>query len=145
MRPVVLAALWALTQTSPTQAQDIGRLFFTPEQREALDARRKARIPDRPAAVVVESPTARLDGRVVRSSGKSTVWVNGAAVPEGTQPEGLRVIPRRDSPDGAAIAIGENAGPVDLRVGETLDRGTGEVKSAVGAATIKVERQSPRR
>ena len=34
----------------PPAAQELGRLFFTPEQRAALDARRKARMPDRPAS-----------------------------------------------------------------------------------------------
>lgn len=141
----VLIALGALATTTPALAQEIGRLFFTPDQREALDARRKARIPDRPAAAVVESPTTRLDGRVVRSNGKSTVWVNGTPLPEGTQPEGLRVIPKRDSPDSASITVGEEARSVDLRVGETLDRGTGEVKGSIGDATIKVERRGQRR
>lgn len=142
---VAVVAIPALGHGTLAQAQEIGRLFFTPDQREALDARRKARIPDRPAAAVVESPTTRLDGRVVRSNGKSTTWVNGAPVPEGVQPEGLRVLPKRDSPASAAIAVGEESRTVELRVGETLDRGTGEVKGSVGDATIKIERRGSRR
>jgi hypothetical protein len=70
----------ALTAASlPCVAQELGRLFFTPEQRSALDARRKARVPDKPTANVVVSPTMRLDGYVKRSSGRSTVWVNREA------------------------------------------------------------------
>lgn len=140
-----LIASLSLGHGALARAQDIGRLFFTPDQREALDARRKARIPDRPAAAVVESPTTRLDGRVVRSNGKSTVWVNGAPVPEGVQPEGLRVIPKKDSPASAGISVGEESRTVELRVGETLDRGTGEVKGSIGDAAIKVERRGARR
>jgi hypothetical protein len=64
-------------------AQELGRLFFTPEQRSALDARRKARVPDKPAAAVsASSPTMRLDGYVKRSGARSTVWVNGESVDE---------------------------------------------------------------
>ena len=86
-------------------AQELGRLFFTPEQREALDARRRARLPDRPAALA-PSPTTRLDGSVKRSLGKSTVWVDGSAVPEGTQPEGLRIRRGGDQRADAAPARG---------------------------------------
>ena len=65
-------------------AEDLGRLFFTPEQRAALDARRKARVPDRPNVTTTVSPTTRLDGYVKRQGGRSTVFVNGDAVPSST-------------------------------------------------------------
>ena len=71
-----------LLGTAGAQAQELGRLFFTPEQRAALDARRKARVPDKPAAAsAVEQPVTRVDGAVRRSGGRSTVWVNGEAIP----------------------------------------------------------------
>ena len=58
MMRLVLAA--ALLLASSARAQELGRLFFTPDQRAALDARRKARVPDKPAAVpVVAAPTTR--------------------------------------------------------------------------------------
>jgi len=119
-------------------AQELGRLFFTPEQRSALDARRKARIPDKPATAVVESPVTRLDGFVQRGRGKSTVWVNGEPVPEGTQPEGLRVEPRRNSAGRVKVDIGESDTQVDLKIGQSFDRGTGEVKDSLQGGEIKV-------
>jgi len=138
-------ALLVAVPTRPLQAQEMGRLFFTPQQREAFDARRKARVPDRPAEALVESPTARLDGRVERSGGRSTVWVNGTAVPEGTETNGVRVVPRKNSPGTASIAIGEDQRKVDLKVGETVDRGTGEVKSDLGPGKMQIERSGSRR
>ena len=58
---LLLAA--GLLLSCSVQAQELGRLFFTPEQRAALDARRRARVPDKPAAVpIVASPTTRVDG-----------------------------------------------------------------------------------
>lgn len=108
-------------------AQELGRLFFTPEQRAALDARRKARVFDKPAAVAVASPTTRLDGMVRRAGGRSTVWINGEPVSEGAQPEALRM----DS-GGAAVSVGESGSRVPLRVGETVDRGSGEVRDLIG-------------
>lgn len=120
-------------------AQELGRLFFTPEQREALDARRKARLPDKPAALA-PSPTTRIDGSVQRSSGRSTVWIDGAAVPDGTQPEGLRVR-RGGDPSHVTVVIGEDGRRIDLRVGETLDRATGEVKDVVGDGEVRIRRR----
>jgi hypothetical protein len=115
------------------QAQEIGRLFFTPEQRAALDARRKARVPDKPAASpVVASPTTRLDGYVKRSQGPSTVWVNGASVDEAAPGSDSRV----------SVPGGDGRARVRLKPGETLDRGTGEVRDVLGPnGEIQVRRR----
>lgn len=128
---IPVAALW-LASVPAAGAQELGRLFFTPEQRAALEARRKARLPDRPpAAEVVESPTARVDGFARRSGGPSTLWVNGQALPEGSQQEGLRVRPRPADPSRVTVEIGDSERKFDLKVGQTIDRGTGEVKDAL--------------
>jgi len=136
MRAWLLVLLLAATGA---QAQEMGRLFFTPEQRSALDARRKARVPDKPAASpVTESPLTRVDGAVRRSGGKSTVWVNGEAIPEGAQGDAARVAPGASPPGRVSVPVGENSQRYDLRVGETLDRGSGEVRDVIGDGEIKV-------
>ena len=62
-----IAALAALLAAASAQAQELGRLFFTPEQRAALDARRKARVPDKPAATPqADSPITRINGAVAQ-------------------------------------------------------------------------------
>jgi hypothetical protein len=133
-----LALLLALFPAGPAAAQQLGRLFFTPEQRAALDARRAARLPDKPAAAA-ESPTTRVDGYVKRSSGKSTVWVDGEAMPDGLQLEGLRV-QRGNDPTRVTVTIGEDGRRVEMRVGETLDRATGEVKDVLGDGEVRIRR-----
>ena len=107
IRIALVAAGIALAGATNTNAQELGRLFFTPEQRAALDARRKARVPDKPAtAAVTESPVSRVDGAVQRGGGKSTVWVNGETIPENSQgADGARVTPRSPNP-GRANASG---------------------------------------
>lgn len=120
-------------------AQELGRLFFTPEQRAALDARRKARVPDKPAATPqAESPITRINGAVQRSGGRSTVWVNGEAIPEGVQPGGPQIAPRAGNPGRVSIPAGEGPQRYDLRVGESLDRGNGEVRDVIGEGEIRV-------
>jgi hypothetical protein len=121
------------------QAQELGRLFFTPEQRSALDARRKARVPDKPAAVPqAEQPITRIDGAVRRSGGRSTVWVNSEAIPETAQPDAARIAPREPGAARVTIPSGEDSRRYDLRVGESLNRGSGEVRDVVGEGEVRV-------
>ena len=122
-RAFALVAAALLAAAVPAQSQEIGRLFFTPQQRAALDARRKARVPDKPAAApAVASPTTRLDGYVRRSSGPSTVWVNGMQADEAAPGSDARV----------AVPLGDGGPRVRLKPGQTLDRGTGEVRDVMG-------------
>jgi hypothetical protein len=126
----------------PCAAQELGRLFFTPEQRQALDGRRKARMPDKPAAVAVASPTLRLDGYVKRSGGKSTVWVNGESLTEGGQADAPRIGGTRGD-SRVSVNVGESASRVELKPGEVLDRGNGEVRDVIGEGEITI-RRAPR-
>jgi hypothetical protein len=114
-------------------AQELGRLFFTPEQRHALDARRKARVPDKPAAAAAVSPTLRLDGYVKRSGARSTVWVNGEAVDDASPPAG-------GSDARVGVTVGETRSRVQLKPGEVLDRGNGEVHDVLGDGAIRIRR-----
>jgi hypothetical protein len=123
------------------QAQELGRLFFTPQQRGELDARRKARVPDKPAAAVVASPTTRVDGYVKRSGGPSTVWINGETLTENA-PEAPRIDTSQTPSGSVSITVGEGT-RARLRPGETLDRGNGEVRDVLGDGEIRVRRKAP--
>jgi len=141
MRPAAFAAiltgLLGAAAAAGTAAQELGRLFFTPEQRTALDARRKARVPDKPAATPqAESPVTRVNGVVQRAGGRSTVWVNGEAIPESAQ-AGAQGAPRAAGA-GRVSVPGEGSKGIDMRVGESLNRGSGEVSDIVGKDEVKV-------
>ena len=120
-RVVLFAVAFAVSQC--LAAQELGRLFFTPEQREALDARRRARMPDTPApAPLAVSPTTRLDGYVRRSDGRSTVWVNGDTAYDS-----------RPQADGSvSVSVGDGGARFRLKPGEVLDRSSGEVTDVLG-------------
>ena len=144
-RPVFWPWVAACLLAPPAIADDLGRLFFSAEQRALLDARRKARIPDKPVSVIIESPVTRVDGFVSRGSGKSTVWVNSQPVPEGSQPEGLRVLPRSADSNRISVNINETDSQVDLKIGQSFDRDSGEVRDALLGGEVKVNRgSSPR-
>ncbi|HUQ75339.1 MAG TPA: hypothetical protein VM183_11480 [Burkholderiales bacterium] len=123
-------------------AQELGRLFFTPDQRSALDARRKARVPDKPAAAVVAAPVTRVDGYVKRSSGPATVWINGEALTE-SAPEAPRIDTTRTPGGTVSITVGEGGSRASLKPGEALDRGSGEVRDVLGDGEIRVGRERP--
>ena len=135
-----LAGILLAAAAASAVAQDLGRLFFTPEQRAERAARRTARVPDRPAAVVTESPGTTLDGYVMRSNGKSTVFLNGEPITEGADAKRAQVVPSRDDPSRATLELGEGGRRIPLKVGESLDRSTGEVSDVIGKGEIKVER-----
>jgi hypothetical protein len=142
MRALVLAALLAGAALT-AQAQELGRLFFTPQQRAALDARRKARVPDKPAAAAVASPVTRVDGYVKRSRGPSTVWINGESVGE-SAPEAPRIRERAGASGEVSITVGEGGERVRLKPGEALDRGNGEVRDVIGDGEIEIRRRPAR-
>lgn len=134
-RTLGLAALLALLAATPLAgAQDLGRLFFTPEQRAALDRQRSTREPER--APIVVAPKVRLDGFVKRSGGKSTVWLNGAEVDAAT-----RLPEAGDKPVTVRAAAGGDT--IRLKAGETLDRGSGEIQDVIGGGEIRVRRGTP--
>ena len=108
----------------PVAAQSLGRLFFTAQQREDLDRRRQANVQE--AAVVVES-LVTVNGQVSRSSGKSTVWLNG--VPQANT---------RKPSDPAKVSLpgAEGEPSVRLKIGQTLDKVRGEIKDPIGGGEI---------
>ncbi|HEX9181389.1 MAG TPA: hypothetical protein VF859_13390, partial [Burkholderiales bacterium] len=73
LRRLVVTALLAAA-AAPAQADQLGRLFFTPEQRATLESLRLV-----PATAAAATPTDRVsvDGIVQRSGGAATVWING--------------------------------------------------------------------
>ena len=137
------AALILALGPGAAAAQELGRLFFTPEQRSNLDLRRKARMPDKPAASSASAPLTRIDGYVKRSNGPSTIWLNGESLGE-SAPEAPRIDTAR--PDSGAVWLntGEGRGRAPLKPGETLDRSNGDVRDVIeGEIQIGRPRTAP--
>ena len=127
----VLLLVAVIASIPAASAQELGRLFFTEEQRAALDARRNARTPDRPAApAAVTSPSTRVDGYVRRSGGPSTVWVNGESLGvEGTDAPRIESGRREGR---VSVPVGDAGVRFSLKPGQVLDRSTGEIRDVLG-------------
>ena len=78
----------------------------------------------------------------VDSVGKSTYWVNDQQKNEAADVAGGRVALSRRSP-GQATFIAGDAPPVELKVGATFNRATGETTDGLANGEIRVRRSAP--
>lgn len=120
----------------------LGRLFFTPERRAALERQRQLNIREAEAQAVEVGATLSVSGVVQRSSGKTTTWINNAPQDE-KESTGVRVEIDRANPGRTTVIAGEEE-PAHLNVGETINRSTRETTTGVGAGRITVKRDSSR-
>jgi hypothetical protein len=143
--PVIVGRLlpWLVTcafllAAAPAAAatEELGRLFFTPERREALDWQRQSGVPER-VEIPDEAPVLRIDGVVTRSSGKRTVWINGVAQNDAPD-DGAAVIPERADP-GRVLVRPENGPVIRAGVGDTVNRNTGETADRLAGGHIQIE------
>jgi hypothetical protein len=128
MKRILLLALsaTAVVAAPVSAAEDLGRLFFTPQQRQELDRRRAANAQE---ALVIQESSVTLRGHVSRSSGKSTTWIND--------------VPHNDAyptPDPSRVTLpdGEGEPPVSLKVGQTRDKARGETRDGLGGGKVEV-------
>ncbi len=118
---------------APVWAEDasLGRLFFTPTERQALAEARKKNVRAEVQATADKPPRPQIrnvtvSGLVRRSDGESTVWVNGKPV-DGSTADGLKV--RVTAGQGTVIVHEPEKGrTVRLKVGQHADIVTGRVE-----------------
>lgn len=115
------------------ETEALGRLFFTPERRLGLERQRTHNVQQ---AQALQGTTMSLDGVVYRSSGKSTVWINKHAQNENdSRRTGVTAILSPRDPGRALISPGEDL-PSKLKVGEAVNRATGERNTRLGGGAI---------
>lgn len=102
-----LVIICALALAAPASAEELGRLFFTPEQRTRMDAQhvRDAAPADNPSVLSV-------DGIVQRHGGERTVWINGVPQDAGRSDE--------RAPESVPVAIPGQSQPARVKVGEKV-------------------------
>lgn len=130
----MLALLLAcLAAPAATAAEELGRLFLTPQQRQDLDRRRATNRAEEEAPQIKEGPLT-LEGHVQRSGGKTTTWING--------------VPQYDSHasgDPARVTVVPNAGEpgITLEVGKVYDRANGVVRDNLNGGEITIGPSMP--
>lgn len=121
-----LLIMASLAGESAQAAETLGRLFFTPAQRDSLDAGKKLKAAPGQSSAVRRGPAeVTLNGVVLRSDGESTVWVNGQSTNPG-KASSIIVTPSAD-PSSARISV-PGAVSRKMHVGQRLDTRTGVVR-----------------
>lgn len=113
-------------------AEPLGRLFFTPERRAQLERQRQYNIQE---TRTIQGGSMRLDGIVQRSSGRSTIWVNGVPQNERSDSAGVAAKLPPQGANKAELTTGDEPA-AQLRVGEAINRGTRETNDLLGGGTI---------
>ena len=126
---LVMAA--TLPWCASNSAEPLGRLFFTPAQRNTLDAGKQLA---KPRQAAPDGPrAAMLNGVVTRSDGESTVWVNGHSVSRTGLPNASA---SHSDPATARLELQGTGGRVKLKVGQRFDRSTGKVQESYESAPV---------
>lgn len=134
-------------------AEQVGRLFLTPQQRISLE-----RIRQGGAAEVSEDETGAvkpaddhvafdsnvtLDGVVKRSgSKKSTIWINSQPQNENENPQGIAVVGGKANPSVVALKLpsGRN---VLLKAGQSIDVTTSQVREGYESGILVSDIPAP--
>ena len=127
---ILLATMALLAAIPALGAEDLGRLFLTPQQRADLERRRASNVPAvaAVAAAVTTESLITVNGHVRRSGGNTTTWINGQAQND---------MPKTADPATVSLSAGEGEASISLRVGQTLDKGKGEVRDGLNGGEVK--------
>ena len=92
---------------TPLRAEEIGRIFYSPEQRKQLDINHL-----RQNSTQSSTDEVIVNGIVQKHGGKRTAWINGAA----------EVVGRSDerSPASIRVPIPGKSKPIRIKVGQTI-------------------------
>lgn len=101
--------LLALLLPACAQADELGRLFFTPQQRAQLD---RQNIQNSSTDSGSNGSSLTVNGIVQKNGGARTVWINGV-------PQAAGKGDKRD-PASAQVAVPGQSKPVKIKVGQKL-------------------------
>lgn len=118
------AALVLMLGAGAACGAELGRLFFTPEQRATLDNMRQKNVSkeaagDKEPAAAPMPQNVSIDGVVRRSDGKDTVWLNNRAV-TAPQAGGIGVATGKND-NRVRLSVPESGRRFDLKVGQTAE------------------------
>jgi hypothetical protein len=120
----------SLRAEAPAESHQIGRLFFSPDERAMLDQQRQKSS----GSTVSATEQISLNGIVRRSSGKTTVWINRVPQHENETPQGVTVQQGKTSKPSALLLL-PSGKQVQLKTGQTFDTAKGKVREGYEDAT----------
>lgn len=102
-------AVFVILLTSPgTHAAELGRLFFTPQEREQLELQGAVK-----SQGTVQRDTFTVNGMLQKSGGKRIYWINGEQQEAVASPD--------KAPASVRVTLPGNSQPVELKVGQRIE------------------------
>ncbi|MBK9161905.1 MAG: hypothetical protein IPM27_10160 [Nitrosomonadales bacterium] len=105
--PLIVSAIALLAVANPSRADDVGRLFFTPQQRAQMDDGKLQNTNPGDNNRVLS-----VTGIVQRHGGERTVWINNVPQLAGKSDD--------NSPGSLPVDIPGQSQPVRIKVGEKV-------------------------
>lgn len=136
---LLLATSWLAQITAAAEEMALGRLFYTPAWRNELE--RQKRLLGQSQTQPFAGETMRIDGVVVRASGRNTVWINGAPQPEGVATSDLGIRTLRTDPARVRLAPSGEA-PLEAKVGARIERSSRRIEDLPEGGEIRIQRPS---
>lgn len=109
MKSFLMLVAACLLLPASVQAEGLGRLFFTPEQRAQLD---QHRLQNTSSSSSDGSSVLTVNGIVQKHGGGRTVWINGVPHAAGKSDD--------DHPATVPVTIPGKSDPVKVKVGQKL-------------------------
>jgi hypothetical protein len=138
--PLLMASLLLLGQGVSVAQEPLGKLFFSPERRVAMERQRQLNIQE---TQTLQGATVSLDGVIRRSTGDRTLWINGRPQHNDAGNAGVQAVIAPNDPSRAAIAADGDV-PANLKVGESINRATREKHDGLGGGTLVVGKPARR-
>ena len=139
MKRLALTVLAVLAIGDVRAAEPLGRLFFTPEQRNQLDVARAQRSRATLTAEIEEQAPApevvTYHGLVRRSDGKNTVWMNNRTINDG-QTTGRLPPPRPRSDGSIVLELPQSERKIKLKVGQSVELLSGTIAEPYARSSI---------
>ncbi|MEQ1813492.1 MAG: hypothetical protein ABL860_03450 [Candidatus Nitrotoga sp.] len=120
-----MLGMFAWANSSALHAAELGRLFFTPQERAQLEQAQTGKHTPRSSISEVT-----VNGIVQRQNGSRTEWINGVPQHIGASNE--------RTPDSLSITLPGNSRPTKLKVGEQL-KPTQPVRNSPPEPALKTE------
>jgi hypothetical protein len=122
-----IMATGLLLAASTPRAELVGRFFFTPQERAALDGQRN----NNNINPGTSENSITVNGLVTSSRGHNTVWINGAPQHES---ELIAATKKKGTPGEIAVKLPDSTRLRPLKVGQTLTPGSGEIREGYQSA-----------
>ncbi|MCX7897037.1 MAG: hypothetical protein N2441_04110 [Rhodocyclaceae bacterium] len=132
--PIVMS-LAVMEVATAQEWEALGRLFYTPAGRQALD-RQRASLSHGPR-LPLAGESLRIDGVVMRSEGRHTIWINGVGHTEDQAHLATRAVRTSPRRFGKVLIMNGEAGPIEMSIGSRYDPNTGKVQDLLGEGKIE--------